>query len=48
MRIRLHGIAQDMADFFFHTAAVARSAALQARFHDLFQMTYNDLGHSLI
>jgi hypothetical protein len=42
VRIYLHGIARDMADFFFHTAAVTRGAALQARFHDLFQMTYDE------
>ncbi|MFZ2080719.1 MAG: hypothetical protein WAV38_29535 [Xanthobacteraceae bacterium] len=45
MRIGLHGITQDVTDFFFHTAAVTRSAALQTRFHDLFQITDNDLSH---
>jgi hypothetical protein len=35
-----------MPNFFFHTAAVTGSAAFQVRFHDLFKMTYNELGHN--
>jgi len=44
----LYSIAQDMPNFFFHTAAVPRSAAFQAHFHSLFEMTHDEQGHSQI
>jgi hypothetical protein len=33
-------------DFLFHAAPVMRGTAFKARFHVVFQMAHNELGHS--
>jgi hypothetical protein len=40
-----HRIAQNVPDFLFHAAPVLRSTAFQARFHIVFQIAHDELGH---
>jgi hypothetical protein len=40
-----HRVAQNVPDFVFHAAPVIRGAAFQARFHVVFQMANDKLGH---
>jgi len=41
-----YGIAENLADFFFHAAPVTFSAALQALLHTVFQIANDKLSHN--
>jgi hypothetical protein len=42
----LHRVTPNVPDFLFHAAPVMRGTAFKARFHIVFQMAHNELGHS--